>query len=62
MVLYYKRHWEGAVYMTMSITLTEEELNKRLREAFEDGYNLGFEEGADETGIEMARYLDENKQ
>lgn len=48
--------------MTMSITLTEEELNKRLREAFEDGYNLGFEEGADETGIEMARYLDENKQ
>lgn len=61
MVLYYKRYQKGAVYMTMSITLTEEELNKRLREAFEDGYKLGFEEGADETGIEMARYLDENK-
>lgn len=47
--------------MTMSITMTEEELNKRLREAFDDGYNLGFEEGADETGIGMAAYLDENK-
>lgn len=33
--------------MTMTITMTPEE--------------LGFEEGADETGLEMARYLDENK-
>ena len=48
--------------MTMSITMTEEELNKRLSEAFEDGYKLGFEEGADEAGIGMARYLDENKE
>ena len=62
MVLYYKRYQKGAVYMTMSITMTEEELNKRLREAFEDGYNLGFEEGSDEAGIGMIRYLDENKE
>lgn len=48
--------------MTMSITMTQEELDKRLREAFEDGYKLGFEEGAEEGGIGMARYLDENKE
>lgn len=62
MVLYYKRHWEEAVYMTMSITMTQEELDKRLREAFEDGYKLGFEEGAEEGGIGMARYLEDNKE
>jgi len=46
----------------MSITMTQEELDKRLREAFEDGYSLGFEEGSDESGIGMAAYLDENKE
>ena len=48
--------------MTMSITLTEEELNKRLHEAFEDGYKLGYEEGSDEGGIGMAKYLEDNKE
>ena len=62
MVLYYKRYQKGAVYMTMSITLTEEELNKRLHEAFEDGYKLGYEEGSDEGGIGMAKYLEDNKE